>query len=59
MTVKEIREKNNLSVQEFATTVGVSRQHIYKLEKGNKKPSVELAKAIGKAFKVKWYLFFE
>ena len=59
LELKEARIKKKLTQQELADRVGVNRQTISMIELGVNKPSVELAKKIGKVLKVKWYLFFE
>lgn len=46
MNLKEYRTKNNLSVIKLASILGISRQHVYELEKPEHKPSVKLAKKI-------------
>lgn len=38
--LKEIRERNNLSVQELADCINVSESSIYKWEQGTLKPSL-------------------
>ena len=48
--VKECREKKNLTQEELAREVGVSRQTIVAIEKGNYVPSVGLALNISKLF---------
>lgn len=47
------RSKNNLTQEELANKVGVSRQTIISIEKGKYLPSVSLAIKIAKTFKVK------
>ena len=46
-------ERNQLTQQELAEMVGVSRQTIISIEKGKYKPSVELALLLAKALDVK------
>lgn len=41
--IKEIREELNLSQQELADKIGVSRQTIYYLEKGSYNPSLTIS----------------
>jgi putative transcriptional regulator len=41
--IKEIREEYNLSQQELADKIGVSRQTIYYLEKGSYNPSLTIS----------------
>ncbi len=50
--VTEIRKKNNLTQEELAQNVGVTRQTIIAIEKGNYTPSVHLALTIASYFKV-------
>lgn len=57
--LKEERTKKNMTQQELADKVGVARQTISMIEMGQNKPSVELAKKIGKVLKFKWHLFFK
>ncbi|QDZ88527.1 helix-turn-helix transcriptional regulator [Priestia megaterium] len=47
---KEFREKFNLTQQDLAEKVGVSRQTIISLENGKYKPSIFLAYKISKVF---------
>lgn len=49
--VFEIRQKLGMTQEEVAETVGVTRQTIIALEKGNYIPSVLLALNIAKCFK--------
>jgi len=41
--IKELREEQNISQQELAKSVGVSRQTIYYLERGSSNPSLTLS----------------
>ncbi|AKK02813.1 helix-turn-helix transcriptional regulator [Corynebacterium epidermidicanis] len=49
--VRKLRRWNELSQQELADAVGVSRQTIANIEKGNYSPSVHLALDICRVFK--------
>ena len=49
--VYELRKKRNITQEELAATVGVTRQTIIALEKGNYTPSVLLALKIAQYFK--------
>src|SRR4051812_7904930 len=51
--VKKTREQNNITQEELAAAVGVSRQTIIAIEKGNYEPSLGLAMKIAKFFKLK------
>jgi len=51
--LNELRLKNGQSLQEVADAVGVSKTHIWALERGDtKNPSVELLKKLSEHFKV-------
>ena len=50
-TVQKAREKKGLTQEELAVAVGVTRQTIIALEKGNYTPSVALALRVAKVFK--------
>lgn len=49
--VSEYRAKSNVTQEELATQVNVSRQTIIALEKGNYTPSILLALKIARFFK--------
>lgn len=51
--LQEIRSKKNMTQEELGKAVGVTRQTIIAIEKGNYTPSVLLALKIAKCFKVK------
>ena len=51
-TVYALRSAKNLTQEDLAGKVGVSRQTIIAIEKGNYVPSVLLALKIAKVFKV-------
>ncbi len=51
-TVSLLRQEKNLTQEELASKVGVTRQTIIALEKGNYVPSVLLAFKIAKVFKI-------
>lgn len=48
--IKELREECNLSQQELADKIGVSRQTIYYLEKGSYNPSLTISFKIAEVF---------
>ncbi len=50
--VYELRSKINITQEELAEAVGVTRQTIIAIEKGNYTPSVLLALKIAKFFKI-------
>lgn len=51
-TIKQHREKLGLTQEDLAKAVGVSRQTIIAMEKGNYEPSLGLAFKLSKIFKV-------
>ncbi|PPA70079.1 helix-turn-helix transcriptional regulator [Jeotgalibacillus proteolyticus] len=53
------RERLNLSQQEVADLSDVSRQFYSMVEKGERKPSVPVAKKIADALEIEWTIFFE
>ncbi|WP_163538270.1 helix-turn-helix transcriptional regulator [Gracilibacillus sp. YIM 98692] len=57
--LKEMRNQRRLTHFEVATLSGISRSHYTHIEKGNKTPSVEVAKSIAKTLKFDWVIFFE
>lgn len=51
--IKELRIKNNLSLQDVADKTGISKAHVWDMEKGNSgNPSVELVTKLADLFKV-------
>lgn len=52
-SIKEQRQKFNLTQQELADKVGVRRETIIFLEQGKYNPSLKLAMDIAKALKIK------
>jgi transcriptional regulator with XRE-family HTH domain len=51
--LKELRVKNNLSLQDLANAVDASKAHIWDIERGaSKNPSLELLKKIADHFKI-------
>jgi putative transcriptional regulator len=52
-TLKEIRTGRNVTQEALAEAVGVSRQTIISIEKGKYTPSVTLALAIARFFKLR------
>lgn len=51
--VKEHRTKHDLTQEDLALAVGVSRQTIIAIEKGNYTPSLTLALQLANAFKIR------
>jgi transcriptional regulator with XRE-family HTH domain len=53
LKLKKLREKNGLSLQQVADAVGISKAHVWELEKGSSSnPGVELLNKISAFFKV-------
>ena len=50
--IKNMRQKKNITQEGLAAAVGVSRQTIIAIEKGNYTPSLMLAMQLAKYFKV-------
>ena len=57
--LKELRTAKGLTQEQLANECGVQRTTITMIEIGENKPSVELAKKLGKLFDVTWSDFFE
>lgn len=55
------REKLGLTQQDVVEQTGriITRQYYGMIEKGERRPSVEVAKAIAKVLKITWTIFFE
>ncbi len=51
-SIKKFREEKNITQEQLATVVGVSRQTIIAMEKGNYEPSLGLAFKLSKVFHV-------
>lgn len=49
--IRALRLQANVTQEEFAEQVGVTRQTIIAIEKGNYKPTLELAFKISRVFK--------
>ena len=59
LNVKELRTAKGLTQEQLANECEVQRTTITMIEIGENKPSVELAKKLGKIFEVDWKGFFE
>ena len=57
--LKELRTAKGMTQEQLASECGVQRTTITMIEIGENKPSVELAKKLGKIFEVAWSDFFE
>ena len=51
-SVKQHREKQNLTQEQLADFLGVSRQTVIAIEKGNYEPSLGLAMKLARHFKI-------
>ena len=51
--IKEYREQKSITQQQLADAVGVSRQTMVAMEKGNYEPSLGLALKLAKFFKLR------
>lgn len=58
MNLKKLREDKQLTQQQLADLIGRDRSLIAKIENGDTLPSVETAKAIGRALNFDWTIFF-
>lgn len=54
----EKRKERNLTQEEMACELGMSRQYYNALENGIRKPSIELAKKIAEKLGIEWTIFF-
>ena len=57
--LKELRTTKGMTQEQLAKECEVQRTTITMIEIGENKPSVELAKKLGKIFEVAWSDFFE
>lgn len=57
--VAELRSSRNLSQEELAQAVGISRQSVIAIEKGRFNPSLPLSLRLGKFFEVSVEDIFE
>lgn len=58
-SLKEVREKAGVTQEQLAEKIGVTRQSIGSYENGVVRPSVDVAKAIGKELDFDWTLLYE
>ncbi len=57
--LKNKRSESNISQQELAQKVGVSREYITMIENNERTPSVSIAKKIANELGVDWTIFFD
>ena len=55
----KLRKEANLTQQNIADNVGVTRQMISAIENGDAEPSVATAKALGNLLNFSWTQFFD
>ncbi|MBO1515680.1 helix-turn-helix transcriptional regulator [Metabacillus bambusae] len=56
--LKEIRTAKGLTQLDVATKAEIERSYYTMIETGNRKPSVTVAKSIGKTLGFDWTIFF-
>ena len=59
MNLKEIRTKKGYKQGYVAQMVGIDRASYTNIENGKRRPSVEIAQAIGKVLGIPWASIFE
>jgi len=59
VNLKEKREAKNMSQQQLADEVGITRQAISNIEIGAAKPDVKNAIIIGRVLEFNWVLFYD
>jgi len=57
--LKELRHKSNLTQEQLAKMVGISRTMITEIENGNANPSVKVAKKIAAVLGFDWTRFYD
>lgn len=55
----DARNRKKLTHEDVAKKAGITRQYYGMIEKGERTPSVSIAKKIGKVLEVDWTIFFE
>ncbi|WP_017726732.1 helix-turn-helix transcriptional regulator [Halalkalibacterium ligniniphilum] len=56
--LEEKRKELNLTQEEMAKQLGVTRQYYNAIENNKKQPSVDLAKQLGAIVGIEWTIFF-
>ena len=59
LNMKVRRVMKDLTQEQLAEKAGVSRSHITRIEKGDIKPSVAVAKRLGEILEIDWRCFYE
>lgn len=54
----EKRKKKNLTQEEMADLLGISRQYYNALENGSRTPSIDMAKKMAEKLGFEWTIFF-
>lgn len=57
--MKKLRREHNMTQEQLARKVGISRTMITEIENGNANPSIAVAKKIGAVLGFNWVKFFE
>lgn len=57
--LKEAREAAGMTQEQLAEKIGVTRQAVGQYETGINRPSVDVAKAIGKELDFDWTLLYQ
>ena len=59
LDLKEIRREKGLTGERIAAQSGISQQHYSLIERGERRPSVEVAKRIAAVLGFEWTRFYE
>lgn len=59
MDLKQIRKSKGLTQSELAKEAGVSHSLVIKIEHGERKPSVRVAKLIASVLQFRWTDFYD
>jgi len=57
--LKELRHKSNLTQEQLAKMVGISRTMVTEIENGNANPSVKVAKRLASVLGFNWTRLYE
>lgn len=57
--LKELRQESELTQEQLAKELSISRPYYTEIENGCKTPSVQVAKQISKVLKFEWTLFLK
>lgn len=57
--LKKLRHESNLTQEQLAKMVGISRTMITEIENGNANPSVKVAKTIAAVLDFNWTRFYD